>query len=54
MSELSVLIVEDDADFRASVASLVGRDGYRTRVITSYSIHYTKLYEANSVRQSFR
>jgi len=31
MSELSVLIVEDDEDFRASVASLVSRDGYRTR-----------------------
>ena len=30
MSELSVLIVEDDEDFRASVASLVGREGYRT------------------------
>jgi len=29
MSELSVLIVEDDADFRASVAALVSREGYR-------------------------
>ncbi len=33
MSELSVLIVEDDTDFRSSVASLVGRDGYRTREV---------------------
>jgi two-component system response regulator AtoC len=30
MSELSVLIVEDDADFRASVVTLVGREGYAT------------------------
>ena len=31
MSPLSVLIVEDDEDFRVSVAALVGREGYRTR-----------------------
>jgi len=30
MSELSVLIVEDDEDFRASLVSLVGREGYAT------------------------
>jgi len=30
MPELSVLIVEDDEDFRASVAALVSREGYRT------------------------
>jgi two-component system response regulator AtoC len=30
MSELTVLIVEDDEDFRSSVASLVARAGYRT------------------------
>jgi len=33
VSELSVLIVEDDADFRASVAALVGREGYLTREV---------------------
>lgn len=31
MSELSVLIVEDDEDLRASIVALVSRDGYRTR-----------------------
>jgi DNA-binding NtrC family response regulator len=31
MSDLSVLIVEDDPDFRASIAALVGREGYSTR-----------------------
>ncbi|MGH0030281.1 MAG: sigma-54-dependent transcriptional regulator [Myxococcota bacterium] len=30
MPELTVLIVEDDADFRASVAALVAREGYET------------------------
>ena len=33
MSELSALIVEDDEDFRASVASLVSREGYRTHEV---------------------
>jgi two-component system response regulator AtoC len=31
MSRLSVLIVEDDADFRASLVALVGREGHATR-----------------------
>ncbi|NNL67727.1 MAG: sigma-54-dependent Fis family transcriptional regulator [Myxococcales bacterium] len=31
MSELDVLIVEDDEDFRASVAALLRREGYATR-----------------------
>jgi len=31
LSEFSVLIVEDDEDFRSSVAALVGREGFETR-----------------------
>jgi len=31
MSDLSILIIEDDEDFRASVAALVEREGYQTR-----------------------
>jgi two-component system response regulator AtoC len=31
MSELSVLIVEDDEDFRASLVALIGREGHATR-----------------------
>jgi DNA-binding NtrC family response regulator len=31
MSDLSILIIEDDEDFRASVAALVEREGYRPR-----------------------
>ncbi len=31
MTHLSVLLVEDDADFRASTAALISREGYETR-----------------------
>jgi len=46
VSELSVLIVEDDADFRASVATLVAREGYGTREAGSLAEAREMLSEA--------
>lgn len=37
MSELSVLVVEDDEDFRASVVALVEREGFQTREASTLS-----------------
>ena len=48
MSELSVLIVEDDEDFRASVAALVSREGYRTREAGSLARAREALAEATA------
>jgi DNA-binding NtrC family response regulator len=47
MSELSVLIVEDDADFRASVAALVRRDGYQTREAANLAMAREQISEVS-------
>jgi two-component system response regulator AtoC len=46
MSDLSVLIVEDDEDFRASVAALLGREGYTTREVGTLAQARQTLTEA--------
>lgn len=46
MSELSVLIVEDDAEFRASMATLVSREGFVTHEVGTLEGARAKLAEA--------
>ena len=48
MSQLSALIVDDDEDFRASVAALVAREGYATREAGSLAQAREALREAAS------
>jgi two-component system response regulator AtoC len=46
MSELNVLVIEDDADFRASVVALLAREGYRTAEASSLAQAREQLRDA--------
>ena len=48
----TVALVEDEKAIRENYSDALVKQGYRVSVITSYSIHYTKLYEGSGSRLS--